>query len=145
MNLPPRVLADADVFFSYITADHLVPHSENVMLAAGRGELTLYVCSEVYDDIISALRSGGASLEGVMEFLTSMREVPHTPLSITAELAHDALAIYNTYGGSRRLHYFDSFHVAASRIYHLPLLTSDEFVFAHRADLQVEIINLRTV
>jgi uncharacterized protein with PIN domain len=136
---------DADVFFSYLTADNLVSHSESVVLAARQGALNLYVCSEIYDDLISALRSGGASLEAVMTFLSSMQEIPHTPLSITAQLAHDALAIYNTYGGSRRLHYFDAFHVAASRIYHLPLITSDDFVITHGADLQVAIINLRTV
>ena len=145
MNFPSRVLVDADLFFSYLITDNLISHSESVVLAAGRGELDLFVCSEIYDDLISALRSGGASIDSVMSFLNSMNEIPHTPVSITVALAHDALRLLNTYGGSRRLHYFDAFHVAASNIYHLPLLTSDKFVIAHRADFGIDIIDLRTI
>jgi len=58
VNLPPSLLVEADLFFSYLTADDLSKHSEKVVLAAGGGRIKLYTCSEVYDEITSALRSG---------------------------------------------------------------------------------------
>jgi len=49
MVLPPKVLVEADLFFSYLAGDNLSSHSERVVLAAVRGKIELYACCEVYD------------------------------------------------------------------------------------------------
>jgi len=143
MNLPSKVLAEADFFFSYLTDDDLSLHSEKVVLAAGRGEIELYVCSEVYDELVSALRTGGASIDDVILFLNAMKIISHKPMLVTADLAYDALQLYKIYGGPRRLHYFDSFHVATARGYQLPLITSDEFIIEHKNEFNIDVMDLR--
>jgi len=102
------------------------------------------VCSEVYDELVSALRTGGASIDAIL-FLDAMRIISHKPMLVTAELAHDALQLYKIYGGPRRLHYFDSFHVATARKYQLPLMTSDEFVIEHKNELNIDATDLREI
>ena len=145
MSLPSKVQVEADLFFSYLTGDDLSSHSEKVVLAAGRGETELYVCSEVYDEIASALRTGGSSVDDAILFLNTMRKIPHNPMLVTVDLAHDALQLYRTYGGPRRLHYFDSFHVATARKYQLPLITSDEFIIEHKEEFSVKVADLREI
>jgi len=145
MSLPSKVQVEADLFFSYLTGDDLSSHSEKVVLAAGRGEIGLYVCSEVYDEIASALRSGGSSIDDAILFLNAMRKIPHNPMLVTAELARDALQLYKAYGGPRRLHYFDSFHVATARKHQLPLVTSDEFIIEHKDKFSMKAIDLRKI
>ena len=145
MTLPSRVLVEADLFFSFLTGDDLSSHSERAVLSSGSGEVDLCVCSEVYDEIVSALRSGGASIDDSIQFLLAMKKIAHEPMLVTVELAHDALQLYKMHGGSRRLHYFDSFHVATARKYQLPLITSDEYIIEHDDEFKIEVIDLRKI
>ena len=145
MIFPSKVLVEADLFFSYLTGDDLSSHSEKVVLASGRGEIELHVCSEVYDEIVSALRSGGASIQDSILFLSAMKAIAHKPMLVTVELAHDALQLYKIYGGPRRLHYFDSFHVATARRQKLPLITSDEFIIEHKDEFRIDVTDIRKI
>jgi len=79
MILPSKVLVEADFFFSYLTGDNLSSHSEKIVLAAGGGEIELYVCAEVYDGLASALRRGAASIDDAILFLDAMRIMTHKP------------------------------------------------------------------
>jgi len=99
----------------------------------------------VYDDVVSALRSQGVTLEKIVEFVSDMRIIPHKPLLVTSEIAVDALRIYIQHRGSRRLHYFDSYHVATAKYHNLPLLTSDEYIIEHAHDLGVRVLDVRKI
>lgn len=145
MILPSKVLVEADLFFSYLAGDNLSSHSERVVLAAGRGKIELYACSEVYDELVWALRSGGASIDDAILFLEAMKKISHKPMLMTVELAYDALQLYRKYGGPRKLHYFDSFHIATAKRYRLPLVTSDEFIIKHKDELEIDIADLSKI
>lgn len=84
-------MLDADVLFSYLKGDELAAQAEKLVLKAGNGEVKLYVSSEVYDDIVSALRSDAMSLDLVADFLADVNAVPHTSLPMAADLAEEAL------------------------------------------------------
>lgn len=144
-ELPARVLADADVFFSYLVADHLSSSSEKLVYRADSGLLTLQVASEIYDDIITALRSSNTPSEVVMELLSDLRKIPHEVLPTSIETAVEAMRLYSRYGGSRKLHYFDSFHVATAKLHDLPLITSDRFILQNSGHLGIVAIDLRKV
>jgi len=139
------VLLDADFFISYLSGDLLFEHSKRVMGLILSGAVKPYASSEVYDDIASALRSQGTSLEVVESFLRDVASIPHRAIPVTAEIAADALRLYREYGGPRRLHYFDSFHVALARERDLPLLTSDKYILRNADRLGVRVINLREI
>jgi predicted nucleic acid-binding protein len=68
-------------------------------------------------------------------FVSDMRSIPHVAMPMSAEVAEDALALYIEHGGRRGLSYFDSFHVASARRYHLTLLTSDGWIIDNRKAL----------
>ena len=140
---PRNVLSDADVFFSYFVADNLVENSERLLKRAEEGFLKIFVASEIFDDIVTALRSDKASVETVIEFLEDLRRVPHEVLPMSVEIATEAMSLYRTYGGSRKLHYFDSFHVATAKTHNLPLVTSDHFVLRHSERMGISSIDLR--
>lgn len=144
-QLPPRVLADADVFFSYLVADQLSGCSEKLVYRADSGSLKLQVASEIYDDIITALRSSNTPIEVVVELLSDLRRIPHEVLPTSVEAAVEAMRLYSRYGGSRRLHYFDSFHVATAKLHELPLITSDRFILQNSDQLRIVAIDLRKV
>ncbi len=91
------------------------------------------------------LRSNGVSLDKVIEFISVMSKIPHKPLPLNPEIVVQALKYYVKHGGSRKLHYFDSYHVATAKYYNLPLLTSDKYIIEHAAELEVQVIDLRTV
>ncbi len=116
-----------------------------VVESAENRETELLSSSEVYDDVISALRSQEIGLEKVMCFVSDMRAIPHRPIPVTAEIARVALDLYGRYGGSRKLHYFDSFHVATSRQTSLNLLTSDRYIQDHSNDLGIKTVDIRKV
>jgi len=145
MTLPPNLMAEADLFFSYLTADDLSDHSERLILAAGKRETRIHVCSELYDEIASALRSDGLSVDNVVGFLDRIRVVPHQPLPVTVDIATEALKLYRDHGGPRKLHYFDSFHVITARYHSLPLVTSDGYVLEHANEFGVEVIDLTEI
>ena len=144
-QLPSRVLVDADVFFSYLVADQLSGCSEKLVYRADSGLLKLQVTSEIYDDIITALRSSGTPMEVVMELLSDLRKIPHEVLPTSVEVAVEAMRLYSRYGGPWRLHYFDSFHVATAKLHELPLITSDRYILQNSDRLRIVAIDLRKI
>ncbi len=145
MLLPSKVLVDADVFFSYLVEDELSSHSEKILNMANAGSVKLQAASEVYDDVISALRSGQADIEAVIELLNDLRKLPHDILPTTLDIAAEAMNLYSQHGGARRLHYFDSFHVATAKVHELPLVTSDRYILYNSAKLGIASLDLSKV
>lgn len=143
--IPRRVLLDADVFISYFTSDNLFKHSTRVIEYIVTGMTIAYVSSEIYDDIVSMLRSNGVPLSKVIEFISEIMKIPHRPLPLNPEIVVQALKYYKEHGGSRKLHYFDSYHVATAKYYKLPLLTSDKYVIEHAEDFGIQVVNLRRI
>ena len=109
------------------------------------GRLELLASSEVYDDVISALRSQKVQLKTISDFVRDMRAIPHRTLPVTLDVAATAISLYLQHGGSRKLHYFDSFHVATSQLEARPLLTSDRYIIAHADELGIKAIDARSV
>ena len=140
-----HILLDADIFISYLVEDKLFNHSIKVIKDITLGNITAYVSSEIYDDIVSMLRSNGVPLNEVIEFVNAISEIPHKPLPLNTEIIVQALTYYSKYGGSRKLHYFDSFHVATAKYYNLPLLTSDKYIINHANELEIIAIDLRKI
>ncbi|RLE99653.1 MAG: hypothetical protein DRJ63_04740 [Thermoprotei archaeon] len=140
-----HILLDADIFVSYLIGDKLFEHSAKVIKSIASGALSAYVSSEIYDDIVSMLRSNGVPLHEVLEFINAMSKIPHKPLPLNTEIVTQALTYYSKHGGSRKLHYFDSFHVATAKYYGLPLLTSDKYIIEHADDLEIVIVDLREI
>ncbi len=143
--LPKRILLDADIFISYLIHDNLFEHSVKVIQYIVTGMTVAYVSSEIYDDIISMLRSNGVPLGRVVEFINAVSKIPHKPLPLNPEIVAQALKYYMEHGGPRKLHYFDSYHVATAKHYDLPLLTSDKYIINHSNELGIQVINLRTI
>ncbi len=144
-TLPESVLVEADLFISYLTRDQLEPYFGPVVDYSTQGKLRLLSCSELYDDVATALRSQKASLEEVGNFLQDMKTIPHDPLPVTADIAATAIDLYRTHGGSRKLHYFDSYHVATARIENFPLLTSDKYIISRSEQLGIKAIDVREI
>lgn len=144
-KIPSRVLVDADVFFSYLVSDELSQHSERLLHRSEQGLLKIQTASEIYDDIITALRSDGASIELVIDIISDLQKIPHEVLPTTIDIAADAMRSYAEYGGQRRLHYFDSFHVATAKFYELPLVTSDRYILRNSARLGLTSLDIRKV
>ncbi len=143
--IPKKVLLDADVFISYLVSDNLFKHSLKVIEYVVSGSVTAYVSSEIYDDIVSMLRSNEVPLDKVIEFISIIAKIPHKPLPLNAEIVLQALKYYMEHGGLRRLHYFDSYHVATAKYYNLPLITSDKYIIDHATELGIQVIDLRTI
>ncbi|MEA2090663.1 MAG: PIN domain-containing protein [Thermoproteota archaeon] len=133
----------ADVFISYIKGDELADRSEKVVTAIINNHVKPYISSMLYDDVISALRSKGMQIQKVVEVLTAIASIPHKPLPVTPAIAISALNLYLLNGGPRKLHYFDSFHVATAQFHRLPIITSDSYIIGHHKDLGVRTINLK--
>lgn len=142
-ELKGELLLDADVFISYIKGDELADRSEKVVTAIINNHIQPHVSSVLYDDIISALCSKGMEIQKVVEVLTAIASIPHESLPVTPAIAISALNLYMRHGGSRKLHYFDSFHVATAQFHRLPIITSDNYMIKHQTDLGVTTINLK--
>lgn len=121
------------------------PHFRKVVDTSLEGGLEIVSSSEVYDDVISALRSDKIPLGTILNFLRDMMTIPHRALPFTVEIAASAMDLYLKHGGRRRLHYFDSFHVATSEKEQIPLLTSDNYILDHSKDMNIKAINPRTL
>ena len=143
--LPKNVLLDADVFISYLTGDSLFRYSVRVVESIAAGTAVAYVSSEIYDDIVSMLRSNGVPVSKVIEFVNAVSKIPHKPLPLNPKIVVQALRYYMRHGGSRKLHYFDSYHIATAKHYNLPLLTSDKYIVTHSDELGIQVIDLRTI
>jgi hypothetical protein len=83
---PEAALLDSNVFLSYIKDDDLAVYSEKVVEAILGGMLNAYVSSELYDDVVTALRSRGVPLADVKAVLKGIASIPHTSLSVTLGL-----------------------------------------------------------
>jgi hypothetical protein len=75
--------------------------------------------------------------------LRDIRVIPHEAVPVVAEIAILAMDLYSKYGGSRKLHYFDSFHAATSFVVNKPLLTSDKYILEKSIELGIKAIDLR--
>lgn len=144
-TLPSPLMVEADLFISYLTEDHLEPRFRPVVDASLDGKLDLLSSSEVYDDVISALRSQRIPLTTIRGFLADMKTIPHRALPVTLDVATSALDLYQKHGGSRKLHYFDSFHVATAQMEKISLLTSDRYILDHMDEMIVKAIDVRTI
>jgi predicted nucleic acid-binding protein len=136
------VLADTDLFFFYLRGGRYESQASSVIKEANEGIIELRISSEVYDDAISAIRAGDVPLDVAHGFVSDMKSIPHVALPMTAEIAQEALELYGSHGGRRRLSYFDSFHVATAKRYALPLLTSDRYMIEKAVVLGVGIKDL---
>ena len=64
---------DTGVIFFFLRGGRLEDQAEMLFVRAEQGELELQASSEIHDDAISALRSGGASCDTVKRFLADER------------------------------------------------------------------------
>ena len=140
-----RALLDSDVFISYLfQGDELYEPSRNLVRTIARSNSITYVSSELYDDIISALRGSGLSLSNAINILRYMSKIPHKVLPINLVVLQ-TLELYRRHGGPRKLHYFDSFHVATSKHYGIPLITSDKYIIKNSESIEANVIDLRNI
>lgn len=144
-ELKGKFLLDSDVFLSYLKGDELSVHAEKVIKSAVNGTLEAFASSMLYDDVISGLRSKGMILTEILQVLTAIASIPHTALPVTPTIAISALTLYIKHGGQRKLHYFDTFHVATARIQELPIITSDKYINEQQKNLGITAINLRNL
>jgi len=143
--LPSRLQAEADLFISYLTGDNLEPRFATVVKEAMAGSVELTVSSEVYDDIITAMRSQRIPISLIIEFIHDMKKIPHIPIPVTSDISADAMHIYTEHRGPRRLHYFDAYHIATAKNSSTSLLTSDKYMIRNAKQLSVDVINVRDV
>lgn len=139
------MLADTDLFFFYLKGGKFSRHAKQIIRKSNRGVLELRTSSEVYDDAISALRSDNVAISTIIEFVSKMKSIPHKSLPMSAEVAEEALLLYQNHAGRRKLSYFDCFHVATAKRYDLPFLTSDGYVLDHSKDLGIKVIDLESI
>ncbi|MCD6483669.1 MAG: PIN domain-containing protein [Candidatus Odinarchaeota archaeon] len=137
-------ILDADVFLSYLMNDDLFSYSNQVIQKTVSGDILAYVSSILYDDIITALLSKGVDIDEIVAVITGLSAIPHVPLPVTPKIAISALLLYKRFRGSRKLHYFDSFHVSTSLYYKYPLITSDKFIIDNKDKLGIRAIDLRS-
>ena len=142
-ELPAYVLVEADLFISYLTDDGFVDRFDLIVEAARSVSTKLFASSEVFDDVISALRSQKRTLDEAANFIADMKAIPFESLPVTTGVAAKAMEVYNAYGGRGRLHYFDSFHVATAIQYSMPLATSDLYIVKNARTLGLETVNVR--
>lgn len=84
-------------------------------------------------------------LSMVVEFINTVSRIPHKTLPLNPEIVGQALKYYMEHGGPRKLHYFDSYHVATAKHYNLPLLTSDKYIIKRSKELEIQAIDLRKI
>lgn len=142
-ELRGKFLLDTDVFISYIRGDELAEHAENVIESIVEGNLEAFVSSILYDDVTCGLRSKGMEIREVIQVLTAIASIPHTPLPVTPAIVISALTLYMQHGGARKIHYFDTFHVATARLHELPIITSDTYINEQQEKLGVTAFDLR--
>ena len=140
-----EVLLDSDVFISYIKGEELADESGRVLDSIMGGELKAFISSMLFDDVITGLRSKGMEIRDVIRVVLSIASIDHVSLPVTSAIAVNALMIYEKHGGTRRLHYFDAFHVATAQIHDLPMVTSDRYIVEHQRELGIKAIDLRGV
>jgi predicted nucleic acid-binding protein len=140
-----KVLVEADFFISYLRDDELADRCEYILDLSLSGQRSILASSEIYDDIITAYLSKGYSTKEIQNLLSDLRSIPHQTVPCTLQIAIKAMEVYARHGGSRKLHYFDSFHVSTSIVVGLPLITSDKYILENSNSLGVKTIDLRNV
>lgn len=140
-----EALLDSDVFISYIKRDEMADNSERIVRAIISGRLKAYISSMLFDDVITGLRSKGMEIGDVIKVILAIASINHISLPVTSAIAINALTLYKKHGGTRRLHYFDAFHVATARIDGLPLITSDRYIIEHQDEFGIKAIDLRKI
>ena len=140
-----EALLDSDLFISYIKGDEMAEHSERVVEAITSGRLKAHISSMLFDDVITGLHSKGMEISEVIKVILAIASIDHRSLPVTSAIAVNALMLYEKHSGTRRLHYFDAFHVATAKINDLPMVTSDRYIIEHQKELGVDAIDLRTI
>lgn len=136
------LLGDTDLFFFFLRGGRLEVQAEKVVTAAENRSVILRTSSEVYDDAITAIRADGISIDIALEFVSDMKSIPHVAFPMSAEIAEEAMGLYKSHGGRRRLSYFDSLHVATAKRFDVAFLTSDRYVLENSLALGVEAVDL---
>lgn len=144
-ELKGEFLIDSDVFLSYFKADELVKHSEKVINLILDNKIIAYVSSILYDDLVTCLLSVGVDIDMIINTISRLSAIPHISLPLSPVIVITALRLYKKFGGPRKLHYFDSYHVATSQYYDYPLITSDKFIIENADKLKIDVINLREI
>ena len=144
-QLPDRILVEADLFISYLTADNLEKHFKVLVDNALTQNLELFCSSEVYDDITTSMLTEGINAAECSKFLSDTKLIPHKSLPVTTEISSNALKMYSEFGGRRRLHYFDAYHICTATANNLPLYTSDKYVINNSKRLGVSAVDVRTL
>lgn len=140
-----EALIDTDVFISYIKGDEMIEHSAHVIDAITSGRLEARISSILFDDVTTGLRSKGMEIRDVIKVILAIASIKHVSLPITSAIAINALMIYEKHGGSRRLHYFDAFHVATAKINDLKMITSDRYILENQRTLGIKAVDLKTL
>jgi predicted nucleic acid-binding protein len=142
---PTRIQVEADLFISYLTSDNLEQHFRSLVEKAKDSSLELLCSSEVYDDIATALRSQGVDTSQCSKFLADTKLIPHESVPLTPEVASKALELYSEFGGRRRLHYFDAFHVSTAKALNITFYTSDKYVIHNSERLGIKVVDIRSL
>ncbi|MHB8565916.1 MAG: PIN domain-containing protein [Nitrososphaerales archaeon] len=74
-----------------------------------------------------------------------MKSIPNKSLPICAEIAEEALTMYQNHRGRRKLSHLDSFHTATAKRYAMSLLTSDPYMIHHARDLGITATDLASI
>ena len=144
-EVPTRLVVDTVLFISYLRGDELSDRAEIIIDRALNKKTSLLTSSEMYNDLITAYRTGGYKPEEIRNLLLDLRVIPHEVVPTTLNIAILAMDLYSKYGGSRRLHYFDAFHVATALVIGEPLITSDKFILENAKNLGIKTIDLREI
>lgn len=140
-----RILVDADLFISYLTSDNLERYFRVLVERAKHAGTDFWCSSEIYDDIATALRTQGVSLNQCSKFIADTALIPHETVPLTPEIASMALEMYSEFGGRRRLHYFDAFHVATAKVKNMTFYTSDKYVINNSKRLGIDVVDIRSL
>ena len=141
----PKVLIDADVIIAYLADNALADHSAILIERANKDQLELIGSPELYMDIITAYKSQGTTDSQILRILEDLAAIKHKCIRSTLDISISALRYYTQYGGPRKLHFFDAFHVATARKYEFPLVTSDKFILQHEKKMKIETIDLESI
>jgi len=144
-KVPRKMVVDTVLFISYLRGDELSDRAEMVIDQALGRRTSLLVSSEMYDDLITAYRTKGYRSSDVKNILLDLRAIPHEVVPTTLDIAVLSMDLYSRYGGTRRLHYFDSFHVATASTVGEPFITSDDFILENAKNLGIKTIDLREI
>ena len=144
-KLPTRLVVDTALFISYLREDELSDRAEVIIDRALTKKTLLLASSEMYDDLITAYRTGGYKPNEIRKILLDLRAIPHEVVPTTLNIAILAMDLYSRYGGSRKLHYFDAFHVATASTLGEPLITSDKFILENSKNLGIKTVDLKEI